>query len=188
MKKAVTLLQKMASGRAVLGLFVLTTAVYLAMLFYTIPKVASFAPGIALFDLSPTGYSHEHAVTLLESLGQEGRNVYLYQQLPVDFIYPGLFAVSNSLLLTWLFVKRFEANSKIFYLAMVPVLGGLFDYLENISIVRMIQSFPDISQELVATASTFTILKSAFITAFFVVLLLGVATLRKRELLAEERL
>ncbi len=185
MKKVVTLLQKMASGRAVLGLFVLTTAVYLAMLLYTIPKVASFAPEIALFDLSLTGYSHEHAITLLGTLGQEGRNVYLYQQLPVDFIYPGLFAVSNALLLAWLFAKRFKSNSKIFYLAIVPVLGGLFDYLENINIVRMIQSFPDVSQELVATASTFTVLKSAFITAFFVVLLFGVVSLRKREVLAE---
>lgn len=181
MKKVVTLLQKMASGRAVLGLFILTMAVYLTMLLYTIPKVESFAPGIALFDLSPTGYSYQHAISLLESLGQEGRNVYLYQQLPVDFIYPGLFAVSCSLLLTWLFSKSFETDSKIFYFAIVPVLGGLFDYLENIGIVRMIKSFPDISQVLVAMVSAFTVFKSVLTIAFFILLIIGIASLLRRK-------
>ena len=181
MKKIVTLLQKTASGRTVLGLFILTMTVYLVMLFYTIPKVENFAPGIALFDLSPTGYTYQHAFSLLRSLGQDGRNVYLHQQLPVDFIYPGLFAVSYSLLLTWLFSRSFETNSKMFYLAIVPVLGGLFDYLENISIACMIKSFPDISKDLVAIASTFTVFKSVFATAFFILLLIGIVSLLKRK-------
>jgi hypothetical protein len=185
MKKFVTLLQNAASGKVVLGIFILTMGVYLTMLCYTIPKVERYAPGLALFDLSPTGYSTQHAITLLESLGQEGRNVYLYQQLPIDFLFPGLFAVSHALLLTWLFAKSFESNSKIFYLAIVPILGGFFDYLENISIVCMIKSFPELSQGLVATASIFTILKSASVAAFFVLLYIGVASLLKQKAVSQ---
>ena len=181
MNKFVTLLQNAASGKVVLAISMLTMGVYLIMFCYTIPKVERHAPGLALFDLSPTGYSTQHAITLLESLGQEGRNVYLYQQLPVDFLFPGLFAVSLTLLLTWIFAKSFQSNSKIFYFAVVPILAGIFDYLENISIVSMIQSFPDLPQGLVATASIFTMLKSASIAAFFVLLYIGVASLLKRE-------
>ncbi|MEO2045079.1 MAG: hypothetical protein ABGX16_00720 [Pirellulales bacterium] len=110
MEKFVTLLQNTASGKVVLGLFLLTMGVYLTMLCYTIPKVERYAPELALFDLSPTSYPYQHAITLLESLGQEGRNVYLYQQLPVDFLFPGLFAVSHALLLTWIFAKSFESR------------------------------------------------------------------------------
>ncbi len=149
MKKIVTTLQKMPSGKIVLLLFILTMAVFSLMLLYTIPKVESFAPGIALFDMSPAGYSYEHAISLLETLGEVGRSVYLFQQLPVDFVYPGLFAISYALFLTWLFAKSFEPNSKIFFLVLVPVLGGLFDYLENIGIILMINAFPNISQSLV---------------------------------------
>ena len=174
MKKIVTSLQKLASGRVVLILFILTMAVFSLMLLYTIPKVESFAPGMTLFDMSPSGYSYQQAISLLESLGEVGRNVYLSQQLPADFVYPGLFAISYSLLLTWLFAKSFEPNSKIFFLVLVPVLGGLFDYLENIGIVLMINAFPDISQELVGVASTFTLLKSAFTTGFYILLLVGI--------------
>lgn len=173
MKKVFTYMQKIASGRTVIIGFILTMAVYLWMLLYTIPRVESFAPGIALFDLSPTGYSTQHAISLLETLGETGRNVYLTQQLPVDFIYPGLFAISYSLLLIWLFAKSFAVDSKIFYLALVPALAGLFDYLENICIILMINSFPGLSPALVGTASTFSILKSIFTIVFYLLLLAG---------------
>ena len=174
MKKIVTILQKMASGKAVLILFILTMAVFSLMIMFTIPKVESFASGIPLFDMSPSGYSHQQAISLLESLGEDGRNVYLFQQLPVDFIYPGLFAISYALLLTWLFAKSFAANLKIFFLVLVPVLGGLFDYLENIGIIIMINAFPNISQGLVGVVSTLTILKSAFTTGFYMLLMVGI--------------
>ena len=173
MNKLIAYFQKIASGRVVLFSFILTMAVYSLMLLYTIPKVESFAPSMALFDLSPAGYSYQHATSLLEALGEQGRSVYLHQQLPADFIYPGLFAISYSLLLTWLFAKSFKANSRMFYLAIVPMLGGLFDYLENVSIILMIKSFPNLYQGLVTIASTFTILKSIFTTIFFLLLFVG---------------
>jgi len=170
MTKIIHSLKKLASGKTVLILFIMTMSVYLLMLFYTIPMVESFAPNTALFDLSPSGYSYPHAMSLLEELGNEGRQFYLSRQLPLDFIYPGLFAVSYTLLLIWLFSKSFKETSKIFYLAFIPALGGLFDYLENICIIRMINSFPDLSARIVQTASTFTLLKSVFTTAFFLLL------------------
>jgi len=175
MTKFIHYLQKLASGKTVLILFIVTMSVYLLMLFYTIPMVESFAPNTALFDLSPSGYSYSHAMSLLEELGNEGRQFYLSRQLPLDFIYPGLFAVSYTLLLIWLFSKSFKDTSKIFYLAFIPALGGLFDYLENIYIIRMISAFPDLSARLVQTASTFTMLKSVFTTVFFLVLFAGFA-------------
>lgn len=172
MQQTIRTLQKM-SGRTVLVSFILTMSIYLLMLSYTIPKVESFAPGLALFDLSPAGYSFQQAYTLLETLGETGRNVYLTQQLPLDFIYPGLFAFAYSLFLTWLFAKSFSADSKMFALALVPVLGGLFDYLENIAILVMLISFPHLSPGLVGLASTFTLLKGLFTTLFFLLLFLG---------------
>lgn len=109
--------------------------------------------------------------------GETGRNMYLSLQMPADFLYPGLSAVSYSLLLTWLFARSFEDDSKMFYLALVPMLGGFFDYMENIGIVLMLNSFPDLSQTLVNVASTFTVLKSIFMTLFFVFLFVGILSL-----------
>jgi len=175
MTKTLHYLKKLASGRTVFILFIMTMAVYFLMLFYTIPMVESYASNIELFDMSPSGYSYQDAMSLLERLGDAGRTIYLTRQLPLDFIYPGLFALSYTLFLIWLFSKSFKDSSRIFYLAFIPALGGLFDYLENIYIIRMINSFPDLSAGLVQAASTFTLLKSIFTTVFFLLLFAGFA-------------
>ncbi len=158
--KTISFLQRISNGKVVLALFVVTNLVYGAILGYSIPLVLSFAPDSILFDMSPSGYSYGQAVQLLESLGQEGRNLYLMVQLPLDFIYPGLFAISYALMLTWLFKKLVTHNSKLFLLIFIPVLAGLFDYMENLSIIAMLNNFPDVSEGLVRIASVFTIAKS----------------------------
>ena len=181
MKKLITYIQSVATGKAVLGFFIPTAAVYSIMLLYTIPQVVQYAPGMKLFDLSPTGYSFVYALELLRTLGVNGRNLYLYQQLPMDFIYPGLFAVSCCLLLSWLFAKSLRANSRMFYLCFVPVVAGMFDYLENIGIIRMLTSYPNIAESHVSITSSMTVLKNGFNTVFFLLLLLGVILFIKRK-------
>lgn len=181
MEKLIRLLQKYATGKVVSLLFIATMAVYLTMLLYSIPAVNSFAPELKLFDLSPTGYTPGYAISLLESLGYEGRATYLTLQLPLDFLYPGLFAVTYSLLLTWLFSKGAEDDSRIFYFSLVPMLAGLFDYIENVFIVIMLKSYPDISSSIVESASLFTVLKSGFSTAFFILLFWGLVRFIKQK-------
>ena len=167
------ILRGWASGKVVLCLFVIATAVYLVMLLGTIPRVQSFAPNMPLFDLSPAGYSHEQAISLLKSLGPEGRKAYLFPQLALDFVYPGLFAICYSLTLIWVFAKRVRPGSKIFYLAVLPVMAGFFDYAENILIIQMIGKYPVVTENLVSAASAFTLLKGAFTTVSLVLLFFG---------------
>jgi len=182
MEKLFNWVQKYSTGKIVSSLFVLTMIVYVLMLTYSIPAVSAFAPALPLFDLSPAGYTFAYANELLSALGAEGRQLYLTTQLPLDFIYPGLFAITYSLLLIWLFRKTFKENSKIYYVALVPFLAGSFDYIENIFIIKMINSFPNLQESTVAFANAFTILKSGFTMAFFVLLLVGFVLLLKQKL------
>lgn len=183
MEILIRFMQKISTGKVVLTLFVLTMAVYLTMLSYSIPAVTAYAPEQPIFDLSPAGYSFNYAYELLDTLGAEGRELYLSTQLPLDFIYPGLFSITYSLLLVWLFGKTFNVSSKVFFFALVPFLAGIFDYAENVFIIKMISSFPDLQVTTVNTASTFTLLKSSFTMLFFVLLILGFALLLKQKLL-----
>ncbi len=181
MRNLITSIHNVATGRVVMGFFIPAMVVYAIMLLYTIPLVEQYAPEMKLFDLSPTGYSYEYAMELLDVLGVKGRNVYLYLQLPMDFIYPGLFAVSCCLLLAWLFSKSLNSSSQMFYLCFVPVAAGLFDYFENIGIVCMLIFYPNVAKQLVAITSFFTLLKSGLTTAFFALLLIGVILFIKRK-------
>ena len=108
--------------------------------------------------------------------------MYLYRQLPLDFIYPGLFAGSCSLLLSWLFLTTQKTNSKLFYLCYIPVAAGLFDYFENIFIVSILTSYPNMSEVSISLASAMTIVKSVLTTASFVLLIIGVILNLKKKL------
>lgn len=160
-----------ASGRNVLMFLIPSLAVYFLMLFHTIPGVVSFAPEMKIFDLSPSGYSYNYAVKLLSALGSDGRKEYLSRQLPLDFIYPALFSISSFLMLAWLFLKRNDKGSRIFYLCFIPIVAGMFDYLENIQIVLLILNYPDITKAQVVLSSAFTIAKSGLTSLFFFILL-----------------
>lgn len=171
--KLIKKLQQYSSGPVVFLFFVATMLVYLTILFHTIPAVLDKAPDMKLFDMSPGGYSPTYAQELLRAIGPTGRETYLTQQLPIDFIYPGLFAVTYTLMLFWIFKKSCNETSKVFLLAFVPAAAGLFDYLENLCIISIIQSFPDLNPKLVHISSLFSITKSVFTIGFYILLLYG---------------
>jgi hypothetical protein len=181
MGRIIAKIQRTSSGKVVVMFFGPAMLIYFIMLLYTIPLVESYVPGMKLFDLSPAGYTIEYSLQLLGTLGDIGRDKYLHLQLPLDFIYPGLFAVSCSLLLSWLLKKSVNTNSNAFYLCFTPVAAGLFDYLENIFIFDMLTSYPNVNEIVVVAASTFTILKSIFTTVFFISLTVAVILFWRRK-------
>ncbi len=168
------LLGKYSSGKNVIILFVITQIIYFLMLLYTIPTVMSYANGMKILDLMPTGYSADYAKRLFDELGIVGRDYYLFRQVPLDMIYPFLFAVTYSLLLTYLFKKSFNTESKLQFLSIIPLFGGFFDYLENIGIITMLSYYPKFSVMLANVTNLFSILKSISTTLFFVLLVIGI--------------
>ncbi len=182
MHKLITYFQRVSHGKTVFLLFITTNLIYASMLMYSLPLVSIYAPELVLFDMSPMGYSYIQATELLTSLGIDGRNAYLSVQLPLDFIYPGMFAVSYALLITWILKQYLPKDSKLFFIAFIPLLAGGFDYLENFGIITMLNSFPNISENLVSYTSAFTIVKSGATTVFFILLILSLIPILKRRL------
>ena len=152
------------------------------MIFLTIPKVMAFSGDMKLLDMMPTGYDLDYVNRLFNTLGEKGRESYLYHQIPVDMIYPFLFGISYSLILAYLLNKLGKLNSVFFSVSLLPLLAGMADYLENIGIVVMLTNFPNISSGLAGLTNVFSITKSMTTTLFFIVLIillvsLGVKTL-----------
>ncbi len=167
-------------GKKVLTFFILSSIIYFVMQIFTIPKLNEFSNGLQVFDMKPNGYSFSYAKELLGNLGKSGRSFYLYRQLPLDLIYPGLFALSNTLILS-LFLKKIQKFDQWFLLVLFPILGGVFDYFENFGIIYMLKSYPNLSEIGVKIISIFTVTKSLFTSLYFVILLsvLGVLIYKK---------
>ena len=70
----------------------------------------AFSGELKLLDMMPIGYNSEYINSLFETLGENGRRVYLYSQLPVDMIYPFLFGISYCLLIGYLLKKLNKSN------------------------------------------------------------------------------
>jgi len=186
MKRLKEIVNKNLTGKKVLLLFVLTNLIYAIMLIVTIPKTMTFSKGMKLLDMMPTGYDSEYINSLFETLGENGREVYLYNQIPVDMIYPFLFGISYCLLFAYFLKKINKLNSTFFYLSFLPIIAGMADYLENLGIINMLNNYPNQSQVSMDATNIFSIIKSMTTTVFFValiitLLILGFKTIKKRK-------
>ena len=60
-------------------------------------------------------------------------------------------------------------------MALVPLLGGLGDYLENITLFMMARAYPDNSDRLVSLSPTISLLKNGLLAVAVLSLFAGLA-------------
>lgn len=135
----------------------------------------AFANGMKLLDMMPTGYSADYIDTLFSTLGERGREVYLYHQIPVDMIYPLLFGLSYCLLMAYFLKKIGKLDTALFYLCLLAVIASIADYSENLGIIIMLNSYPDISDFTALITNVFSVIKSFATTIYFISLLVTIA-------------
>ena len=114
MKKLKEQIEKHLIGKKILLLFLLTNLIYAFMLIITIPKTMVFSNGLKLLDMMPTGYDSDYINALFITLGDNGRYVYLYNQIPIDMVYPLLFGITYCLILAYFLNKLSQLKSPLF--------------------------------------------------------------------------
>ncbi len=151
---------------------------YLVIVGWSLPRIASEAGGATPFDMRPMGYDYDEAQSFLTALSEAGRDFYLRTQHRLDWIYPAClgttFALGYSILfrglLLWLLI----------FLS-IGVVG--FDWLENAAVAELLRANPDqLNAQKVAEASRWSQLKSIATTLAWLFLLAGggLRLLRKR--------
>ncbi|HYH19919.1 MAG TPA: hypothetical protein VD995_15005 [Azospirillum sp.] len=156
------------TGWRLTGVLLAAGGVYAVMLTVTLPALTARSGGLAMFDLSPLGYDAAYAHTVLERLGSEGRQYYLFRQLPLDAAYPALLALSLAGI--WRFLLRWsnmETAGRCALAWCAVAVAGL-DYAENIAVAAMLLRFPWEGEALVGLASATTVAKSMTATVCFV--------------------
>ncbi|NDI34955.1 hypothetical protein [Chengkuizengella sediminis] len=169
---------KHASWSKVIILLTASMVIYFFMLKVTIPKVSKMADGMEIFDLKLIGYDVDYAMRLLEGLGEEGRYVYLLQQIPLDLIFPGLLGLSGAFLIA----RMTQNHKKMSRALIIPLIAAVFDYLENVFVAYMLLKYPDVNAFTIKSSSFFTIGKSITTLLFFsfVILYLSVLLMNKQ--------
>ena len=166
--------ERYSTGRNIILLFILFIIIGLTLLLYVIPEIRSCSNGLEIFDLRTNGYSAEEARVLLENMGEEGRNVYLYKYVPLDMAFILTYLPLWSLILTFLFKKSFKPESRIHYFVFIPLFIALFDFLENTGVAIMLSIYPGFSSSLAGITGLLTVIKNYLATFFYVLVVIGI--------------
>ncbi len=117
------------------------------------------------------GYSAETAYSMLNNLGSKGRTVYLISEIIIDLPYAIFYSFLYSVVIVA--VYGYSKTGFVRYFIWLPVLIGLSDILENLSIVLMIIFYEYKITFLAAAGSLFTVGKWSFAVLTFLVVITG---------------
>jgi len=166
---------------------IVSFALWAVMVFVTLAYLRRIAGGLEPFDLRPFGYTVEEARALLQALSEIGRAYYADVQLQLDTAYPALYALSRALLLLWVTAPGRTAERPLplpgrIALLALPVATAWFDYFENAGIAQMLAAGPQVSADVVESASFWTRAKSlaGVTTEVICVILAAIAFVRWR--------
>tara|TARA_R110002049_G_scaffold259883_3_gene435739 strand:- start:301 stop:792 length:492 start_codon:yes stop_codon:yes gene_type:complete len=142
------------------------------MWLYTLPVINNQI-GTQVFDLQTFGYNISEAASIVDTLNNETRALYLFPQLTLlDLFYPFLLALFLSSLLFRLFIISKTASKLTSILLVVPFLAMIFDYAENICVVLMITKTIELTDAIVFLSTTFTVLKGVLTSIAWIAILI----------------
>jgi hypothetical protein len=118
-------------------------------------------------------YSPDDLYGMAEAYGELGRVTYIRARFTFDLIWPMVYGFFLCTAISWVFTRGFPLDSRWRWANLVPILGMLFDYLENISTSVVMFRYPSPTPILVWLAPFFTAVKWIFVNGSFVLLVIG---------------
>lgn len=168
------MLKKITNGWTIL-LFLALLLVFAGVIVPTVQhKLEAISGGSGPIDLM-LSYTPDKAYSVIASFGDEGRSMYRAFAMSADIVYPVVYSVFFSLLITWLFQRGFKPVSKMQLLNIVPLGALLFDWFENINIITMLSIYPSQPPIVAQLSSICTSVKWGFGGVGFVLVLIGFA-------------
>lgn len=170
-KKLSNWLQRLSTGWVALIallVFLLFTALVLPGQAAASPAGADWTPDLSFF------YTADELYRLAEAYGEQGRVAYIEQRFTFDLIWPVVYTAFLVTAIGWLFRRAFASGSPWQLANLAPVLGMLFDYLENISASLVMARYPAETPLLDGLAAVFTAVKWLLLGSSFGLLLIGI--------------
>jgi hypothetical protein len=152
------------------GIFLLFTALVLPQ---QSAQADVYSGGLATPDTSLT-YSPEDLYQMAEAFGEAGREAYIRARFTFDVFWPLVYLFFLVTSISWIYAKFVPAQRWYRYANLIPLVGAIFDYMENISASIVMWRYPSRTAGVDVLAPIFTMLKWVFIGASFLLLVVGV--------------
>lgn len=133
---------------------------------YTMEKIGDYAsPDMSFF------YSASDLYDMADEYGEDGRNAYILMRFTHDLVWPLVYLFFLAAAITW-FLKPLMHKTPLIYLNLLPFIGALFDYLENIGAVIVMARYPSVTPVIAEVTPVFSVIKWSVLGISFVVLFL----------------
>ena len=162
LKKTLTFIQHKASWPAILFLLAITSLMMYLMngtqLFFSNPTIVEHSGGLTILDLRES-FSPDDAYELFTELGPAGRQAYMFLHLVPDSIFPIGYALTFAFISAWFLVRLLPLDHRLQWLCLIPLISGLADVSENLSLVICNLVYPGRIDWLVRFANLLTKVK-----------------------------
>ena len=162
LRRLLAWIQKMATWPVILGLLSAVGVLALIMngttLPFSTPTIEDHAGGLRVLDMR-FSYGPEEADRFFEALGTEGRRAYLMLHLMPDMLFPACYSLAFACTSAWFLVRLLPLDHPLHWLSLTPLISGVADILENLSLVVVNRSYPSRIDWLTHTASVLTKIK-----------------------------
>jgi hypothetical protein len=173
MKKLSTWFYKISIGWVALSSLV----IFLAFTALVLPRQSAQADLISGDVGSPDMsflYTPKELYDMADAYGDQGRAAYIRARFSFDLIWPIVYTLFLSTAISWIFARSFPPESRWRWANLTPLIGMLFDYLENISTSIVMYRYPTLTPLIAWAAPLFTAVKWIFVSGSFGLLLIGV--------------
>jgi hypothetical protein len=167
-------LRPMSSGWVALAALL----VFLLFSALVLPQQASKAEretGSAVSPDTSLFYAPTELYGIAERYGEQGRQAYVRARFTFDLVWPLVYTFFLVTSISWVFRKAFAPDSLWQRANLAPLIGALFDYLENLGTSIVMLRFPAHTPGVDLLASVSTLMKWAFLGTSTVLLVFGVS-------------
>jgi hypothetical protein len=168
LSKLSSLFHSWARGWLIVALF----AAFVGFEAVTLPLLQAAPEGSIVALDAQLFYTPEEAFSTVASYGDAAR-FWIRVYLTWDVVNPILYTLAFSLLISWLFQRSFLPGSRLQRLNVLPVGAGLFDLLENVSIVTLLTVYPAQPAVLAWLSTICTVSKVSFLGLSTLLILVG---------------
>ena len=185
LKKTLTFIQYKTSLLAILGLLAAAGLLMFIMngtaLSFSTPTIEEHSGGVPILDMRMS-YTPEEVYQLFSALGIAGRQAYRTLHLVPDMLFPISYALLFAFTGAWFLVRLLPLEHPLQWLILTPLISGLADILENLSLVVSGLVYPNRIDWLAQAASLLTKIKFGLmpVGAVFLIIIVVMWFVRKR--------
>lgn len=161
-KNVLTFIQHKTSLPTILGMLVAAGLLMFVMngtdLPFSNPTIEDHSGGVPIMDMRMS-YTPDEVYELYTALGTEGRQAYRTLHLVPDVLFPIAYSLAFSFTAAWFMVRLLPLDHRLQWLSLTPLISGLADILENLSLVICGLVYPSRIDWLAQVASLLTKIK-----------------------------